>query len=64
MWGIYRPEFARRNFILSKKFLYKVFFDNNDRRNIKLKTRQIRGGRRSYVERRNFWELNEEKRKT
>ena len=32
-----------------KKFLCKVFFDNNDRRNIKLKTRQIRGGRRSYV---------------
>ena len=65
MLGIYRPEFARWNFILAKKkFLYKVFFDNNDRRNIKLKTRQIRGGHRNYVTWRNFWELNVEKRKT
>ena len=49
MLGIYRPEFARWNFILAKKVLCKVFFDNNNRRNIKLKTRQIREGRRSYV---------------
>ena len=48
MLGIHRPEFALWNFILAK-FLYKVFFDNNDRRNLKLKTRQIRGGHRSYV---------------
>ena len=60
MLGIHRSEFAR----WQKKFLCKVSFDNNDRRNIKLKTRQIRGGRRSYVTWRNFWELNEEKRKT
>ena len=63
MLGIHRPEFARWNFILAK-FLYKAFFDNNDRRNLKLKTRQIRGGHRSYVTWRNFWELNVEKRKT
>ena len=63
MLGIHRPEFALWNFILAK-FLYKVFFDNNDRRNLKLKTRQIRGGHRSYVTWRNFWEFNEEKRKT
>ena len=48
MLGIHRPEFARWNFILAK-FLYKAFFDNNDRRNLTLKTRQIRGGHRSYV---------------
>ena len=48
MLGIHRPEFALWNFILAK-FLYKVFFDNNDRRNLKLKTRQTRGGHRSYV---------------
>ena len=49
MLGIYRPEFARWNFILAKKILCTVFFDNNDRRNVKLKTHQIRGGSRSYV---------------
>ena len=32
-----------------KKFLCKVFFDNNDRRNIKLTICQIRGGHRNYV---------------
>ena len=41
MLGIHGPEFARWNFILAKKILCKVFFDNNDRRYIKLKTRQI-----------------------
>ena len=49
MLGIYRPEFARWNFILAKKILCTVFFDNNNRRNVKLKTHQIRGGSRSYV---------------
>ena len=49
MLGIYMPEFARWNFILAKKILCTVFFDNNDRRNVKLKTHQIRGGSRSYV---------------
>ena len=49
MLGIYRPEFARWNFILAKKKWYKVFFDNNHRRNIKQKTRQLRGGHRNYV---------------
>ena len=48
MLGIHRPEFARWNFILAK-FLYKASFDNNDRRTLKLKTRRIRGGHRSYV---------------
>ena len=61
MLGIYRPEFARWNFILAKKKWYKVFFDNNHRRNIKQKTRQLRGGHRNYVTWRNFWEWNEEK---
>ena len=41
MLGIYRPEFALWNFILAKKILCMVFFHNNDRRNVKLKTHQI-----------------------
>ena len=48
MLGIHGPEFAGWNFILAKK-MCEVFFHNNDRRNIKLKIRQILGGRRSYV---------------
>ena len=50
MLGIHRPEFASWDFILAK-FLYMALFENNNRRNLKLKTRQIRGGHRSFVQR-------------
>ena len=47
MLGIHRPEFARWNFILAN--FCTGLFKNNNRRNLELKTLQIRGGHRSYV---------------
>ena len=44
MLGIYRPEFARWNFILAKKILCTVFFDNNDN-NRTLPTKKKRSNR-------------------
>ena len=55
MLGIHRPELAGWNSTWQKFCTRSFIRQQSDWRNLKLKTRQIRGGHGSYMTWRNFW---------